>query len=87
MAKVQIESEKFTLLGGFFSIMKLFNALLAQTIDTTKRLSPSKRIRDVYIRASRIRLPIINFFICNRFLSFVLYLLALRQQRCAYAHH
>lgn len=61
MAKVQIESEKLTPLGGIFSIMKLFNALLAQTIDSTKRLSPSKRIRDVYILTSRIRLPIINF--------------------------
>lgn len=28
MAKVQIESEKFTLLGGFFSIMKLFGIFI-----------------------------------------------------------
>ncbi len=36
MAKVQIESEKLTPLGGIFSIMKLFNALLAQTIFNEK---------------------------------------------------
>jgi len=28
MAKVQIESETFTLLGGFFSIMKLFGIFI-----------------------------------------------------------
>ena len=35
MAKVQIKSEKLTPFGGFFSIMKQFDALLAQTIDST----------------------------------------------------
>jgi hypothetical protein len=34
MAKVQIKSEKLTLFEDF-SIMELFNALLAQTIDST----------------------------------------------------
>ena len=35
MAKVQIKSEKLTPFGGFFSIMEQFDALLAQTIDST----------------------------------------------------
>ena len=35
MAKVQIKSEKLTPFGVFFSIMELFNAFLAQTIDST----------------------------------------------------
>ena len=34
---VQIKSEKRTPFGGIFSIMELFNALLAQTIDSTCR--------------------------------------------------
>ena len=38
MAKVQIKSEKLTLLEDFFSIMELYDALLAQTIDSTLRL-------------------------------------------------
>ena len=38
MAKVQIKSEKLTLLEDFFSIMEQFDALLAQTIDSTLRL-------------------------------------------------
>ena len=41
MAKVQIKSEKPTPFGGFFSIMELFNALLAQTIDSILGLSNS----------------------------------------------
>ena len=35
MAKIQIKSEKLTPLGGIFSIMKQYDALLAQTIDST----------------------------------------------------
>ena len=35
MTKVQIKSEKLTPLGGVFSIMEQFDALLAQTIDFT----------------------------------------------------
>ena len=35
MAKIQINSEKLTPFGGFFSIMEQFDALLAQTIDST----------------------------------------------------
>ena len=35
MAKVQIKSEKLTPFGGFFSIMEQFDALLAQTIDSS----------------------------------------------------
>ena len=35
MAKVQIKSEKVTSFGGFFPIMEQFDALLAQTIDST----------------------------------------------------
>ena len=35
MAKVQRKSEKLTPFGGIFSIMEQFNALLAQTIDST----------------------------------------------------
>ena len=35
MAKIQIKSEKLTPFGGFFSIMEQFDALLAQTIDST----------------------------------------------------
>ena len=35
MAKLQIKSEKLTPFGGFFSIMDQFDALLAQTIDST----------------------------------------------------
>ena len=35
MAKVQIKSEKPTPFGGFFSIMEQFDALLAQTIDSS----------------------------------------------------
>ena len=35
MTKVQIKSEKLTPLGGVFSIMEQFDALLAQTIDST----------------------------------------------------
>ena len=35
MAKLQIKSEKLTPFGGFFSIMEQFDALLAQTIDST----------------------------------------------------
>ena len=34
MAKVQIKSEKLTW-GGIFSIMEQFDALLAQTIDSS----------------------------------------------------
>ena len=35
MAKVQINSEKITPLGGTFSIMELFDALLSKVIDAT----------------------------------------------------
>ena len=35
MAKIQIRSEKLTPFGGIFSIMEQFDALLAQTIDST----------------------------------------------------
>ena len=35
MTKVQIKSEKLTPFGGVFSIMEQFDALLAQTIDST----------------------------------------------------
>ena len=35
MAKLQIKSEKLIPFGGFFSIMEQFDALLAQTIDST----------------------------------------------------
>ena len=35
MAKVQIKSEKLTPFGGIFSIMELFDALLAQIMDST----------------------------------------------------
>ena len=35
MAKIQIKSEKLTPFGGIFSIMELFDALLAQIIDST----------------------------------------------------
>ena len=35
MAKLQIKSEKLTPFGGIFSIMEQFDALLAQTIDST----------------------------------------------------
>ena len=35
MAKIQIRSEKLTPFGGFFSSMEQFDALLAQTIDST----------------------------------------------------
>ena len=35
MAKIHIKSEKLTLFGGFFSNMEQFDALLAQTIDST----------------------------------------------------
>ena len=35
MAKVQIKSEKLTPFRGIFSIMEQFDALLAQTIDST----------------------------------------------------
>ncbi len=35
MAKVQIKSEKLTPFWGIFSIMEQFDALLAQTIDST----------------------------------------------------
>ena len=35
MAKVQIKSEKLTPFGGIFPIMEQFDALLAQTIDST----------------------------------------------------
>ena len=35
MAKIQIKSEKLTPFGGLFSIMEQFDALLAQTIDST----------------------------------------------------
>ena len=35
MAKIHIKSEKLTPFGGFFSIMEQFDALLAQTIDST----------------------------------------------------
>ena len=34
-AKIQIKSEKLTPFGGIFSIMKQYDALLAQTIDST----------------------------------------------------
>ena len=34
-AKIQIKSEKLTPFGGNFSIMKQFDAFLAQTIDST----------------------------------------------------
>ena len=33
--KIQIKSEKLTPFGGIFSIMEQFDALLAQTIDST----------------------------------------------------
>ena len=35
MAKIQIKSEKLTPFWGIFSIMEQFDALLAQTIDST----------------------------------------------------
>ena len=35
MAKKAIKSEKLTPFGGIFSIMEQFDALLAQTIDST----------------------------------------------------
>ena len=35
MTKVQIKSEELTPFGGIFSIMEQFDALLAQTIDST----------------------------------------------------
>ena len=35
MAKVQIKSENFTPFGVFFSFVEQFDALLAQTIDST----------------------------------------------------
>ena len=35
MAKIQIKSEKLIPFGGIFSIMEQFDALLAQTIDST----------------------------------------------------
>ena len=35
MAKIQIKSKELTPFGGFFSIMEQFDALLAQTIDST----------------------------------------------------
>ena len=35
MAKIQIKFEKLTPFGGIFSIMEQFDALLAQTIDST----------------------------------------------------
>ena len=35
MANVQIKSEELTPFGGFFPIMEQFDALLAQTIDST----------------------------------------------------
>ena len=35
MAKIQIKSEKLTPFWEFFSIMEQFDALLAQTIDST----------------------------------------------------
>ena len=35
MAKVQIKFEKLTPFGGIFPIMEHFDALLAQTIDST----------------------------------------------------
>ena len=35
MTKIQIKSEKLTPFGGIFSIMEQFDALLAQTIDST----------------------------------------------------
>ena len=35
IAKIQIKSEKLTPFGGLFSIMEQFDALLAQTIDST----------------------------------------------------
>ena len=35
IGKIQIKSEKLTPFGGFFSIMEQFDALLAQTIDST----------------------------------------------------
>ena len=38
MAKIQIKSEKLTPFGGFFSIMEQFDALLAQTIDSSLEL-------------------------------------------------
>ena len=35
MAKIQIKSERLTLLGGIFSIMELFDSLLSLTVDST----------------------------------------------------
>ena len=35
MVKVQIKSEKLTPFGGFFSIMEQYDALLAQTKDSS----------------------------------------------------
>ena len=35
MAKIQIKSKKLASFGGILSFMELFNALLAQTIDST----------------------------------------------------
>lgn len=35
MAKVQRKSEKITSFGGIFQIMKLFNILLGETINST----------------------------------------------------
>ena len=35
MAKIQIKSEQLTPFGGIFSIMEQFDALLAQTIDSS----------------------------------------------------
>ena len=39
MAKIQIKSEKLTPFGGIFSIMEQFDALLAQTIDCSEKVT------------------------------------------------
>ena len=62
MAKVQIKSEKLTPFGGIFSIMEQFDALLAQTIDSTLGLRCTM-FGYQYSEILRLRISIILFFL------------------------
>ena len=55
MAKVQIKSEKVTSFGGFFPIMEQFDALLAQTIDSTLGMRVSVSAMLVSMRQKKYR--------------------------------
>ena len=61
MAKIQIKSEKLTPFGGIFSIMEQFDALLAQTIDSTLGLRCLSIYAEVTVHIRARSTPVIPY--------------------------